>query len=110
MMEIIDEEPVPAAEARNSLSKKKDEENLSYEQKICMDFLEKNVDIPVTKAREAMKKLQNVGRVKARQAAVLVNIMPEDRDEVRLVFSKETMNLSQDEIDEIIEIIDQYRE
>lgn len=108
-MKVIDEESVPAAEARNSLSKKKDDENLSYEQKICIDFLGKNVKMNVTDTRDAMKELQEVGRIKPRQAAMLVNILPENRDEVRLVFSKETMNLSQEEMDEIIDIIDKYR-
>lgn len=108
-MEIKNEKPVPAAEARNTMSKKKDEE-LAYEQKICMDFLEKNVNMNVTDAREAMKELQEVGRVKPSQAAVLINIMPEEKSDIRLIFSKERTSLSDENMEEILEILDQYRE
>ncbi|MFP4116981.1 MAG: RNA polymerase Rpb4 family protein [Candidatus Aenigmatarchaeota archaeon] len=108
-MEIKSEKPVPAAEARNTMSKKKDED-LAYEQKICMDFLEKNVDINVTDARKAMKELQEVGRVKARQAAALINVMPQEKSDIRLIFSKERTSLSDENMEEILEILDQYRE
>ncbi len=108
-MEIKSEKPVPAAEARNTMSKKKDDD-LAYEQKICMDFLEKNVDINVTDAREAMEKLQEIGRIKARQAAVLINIMPEEKSDIRLIFSKERTSLSDENMDEILKVLDEYRE
>lgn len=88
---------------------KKDEENLTYEQKICTDFLKKNVKMNVTDARKAMKELQEVGRIKPRQAAILLNIQPEDKGEVRLIFSKERTSLSEEEMEEVIEIIDKYR-
>ncbi|MFB6217469.1 MAG: RNA polymerase Rpb4 family protein [Candidatus Aenigmatarchaeota archaeon] len=106
-MDILNERTVPAAEARNSL-RKKDEEEMTYEQKICIDFLRKNVKIPVTKAREAMEELQEVGRIKPRQAAMLINVQPEDRDDVRLVFSKERTSLSEEEMDEVLDIIEEY--
>ena len=107
-MEVINEKPVPAAEARNSM-KKKDEEGLAYEQKICTDFLKKNVDINVTDAREAMKELQDIGRIKTRQAAILINIMPEEKSDIRLIFSKERTNLSEDDMEDILEVLDKYR-
>lgn len=106
-MKIQDERPVPAAEARNSL-KKRDEEEMTYEQKICTDFLKKNVKILVTDARKAMKELQEIGRIKPRQAAMLINAQPKDRDDVRLVFSKERTSLSEDEMDEVLETIQKY--
>ncbi len=109
-MKVIKEKPVPSAEARNTMSKKKDEEDLAYEQKICMDFLVKNIDINVTDARKAMKELQEVGRIKARQAAILINIMPSEKSDIRLIFSKERMSLSDEDMEKIIGILDKYRE
>lgn len=107
-MEVLDEKAVPAAEARNSL-RKKDEEGMSYEQKICIDFLKKNVDINVTDVREAMKELQDVGRIKGRQAAMIINTMPGDKDDMRLLFSKERTSLSDDQIEAALEVVDKYR-
>lgn len=107
-MDVLNEKNVPAAEARNSLSKK-DEEEMSYEQKICLDFLKKNVKINVTDARDAVKELQDIGRIKERQAAMIINTMPENRDDVRLLFSKERTSLSEEEMDEVLEVVDKYR-
>ncbi len=108
-MEVIEKKPVPAAEARNSMSKKKGDENLSYEQKICMDFLQKNVDMNVTDARKLMKDIQEVGRIKARQAAMIINIMPKEKSGLRLIFSKERTSLSEDQMEKVLEILDKYR-
>ncbi len=107
-MKIKNEKPVPAAEARNTMSKKKDED-LAYEQKICMDFLDKNVDINVTDARKAMDELQEVGRIKPRQAAILINILPKEKGDIRLIFSKERTSLSEENMEDVLEILDKYR-
>ncbi|MFB6088652.1 MAG: RNA polymerase Rpb4 family protein [Candidatus Aenigmatarchaeota archaeon] len=106
-MEVLNEEEVPAAEARNSL-KKRNDEDLKYEQKICLDFLKKHVDIQVTKARKMMNELEDVGRIKPHQAAMIVNILPEDKEDVRLLFSKERTRLKEEEMDKILEIVDEY--
>ncbi|MFB6075705.1 MAG: hypothetical protein ABEK17_01035 [Candidatus Aenigmatarchaeota archaeon] len=106
-MEVLNEEEVPAAEARNSL-KKRNDEDLKYEQKICLDFLKKHVDIQVTKARKMMNELENVGRIKPHQAAMIVNILPENKEEVRLLFSKERTRLKEEEMDKILEIVEEY--
>lgn len=106
-MEIIKEEPVPAAEARNSL-RKRDPENLNYEQKICNDFLRQHVKLPVTKARKLVKELLEVGRMKPHQAVTIVNILPESKDDIRLIFAKERTTLKEEEMEEILRIVGKY--
>lgn len=106
-MKILNEEEVPAAEARNSL-KKRNKEGLKYEQKICLDFLSKHVKLLVTKSRKMMDELLEVGRLKPHQAAMIVNILPSTKDEVRLIFAKERTRLKKEEINKILDIVNKY--
>jgi len=106
-MKKISEVYVPAAKALGSLKKRKTE-NLTYEQKICLDFLKKHIKISDKKAEEMMNELQKVGRVDARQASMIVNNLPTTKDDVNLIFSKERTALKDDEIKKIIEIVNKY--
>ncbi|RLJ01612.1 MAG: DNA-directed RNA polymerase subunit F [Candidatus Aenigmatarchaeota archaeon] len=106
-MEILKEEAIPAVEAKNSLQKR-DKDSLTYEQKIALDFLKKNVKINVTDARKMFNELLEVGRVKPHQAAMVVNILPKTKDDVKLIFAKERLVLNDEEINRILEIVKKY--
>lgn len=107
-MEVIKREAIPAAEARNRLKKLEKAKEPAYEQKITIEFLKKNIKTLVTNSRKMMQELESVGRVKKRQASMIVNIMPENEDEVRMIFSKERMRIKSDEVKKILEIVKKY--
>lgn len=106
-MEIKSEKFVPASEVLNSLKKRK-VKDLTYEQKICLDFLKKYVKIGVDKSRELMEELQKIGRISERQASMIVNILPITKDEVRLIFSKERTMPKDEELKKIAETVKKY--
>ena len=106
-MEKISECFVTAAEARSSLEKR-DIENLIYEQKICLDFLKKHIHMSVEAARELVKELQCIGRINERQASVITNILPNTKDDVKFIFSKERTTLSDDEINKVLDTVKKY--
>lgn len=106
-MRKLSEYFVTAAEARSSLEKR-DVENLTYEQKICLDFLKKHVQMPVEKAKELMKELQKIGRIDARQASMITNLLPKTKEDVKLIFSKERTTLSDAEITKVLETVKKY--
>ena len=106
-MEIKSERFVPAPEALNSL-KKRDVENLTYEQKICLDFLQKHVKLDVESSRKLMEELQQIGRITERQASMIVNILPTTKDEVRLIFAKERTMPRDEELAKIAETVNKY--
>ncbi len=106
-MKKISESFVSAAEARESLEKR-DIEKLTYEQKICLDFLKKHVHLSAERAREMMEELQKIGRIDARQASMIVNLLPKTKDDVKLIFSKERTTLSDDEINKVLSTVNKY--
>ena len=108
-MRKISEYFVTASEARGSLEKR-DVEKLTYEQKICLDFLKKHINLPAEKARDMMKELHNIGRIDERQASMIVNILPKTKDDVKLIFSKERTTLSDEEINKVLETVKRYAE
>ena len=108
-MKKISECFVSAAEARESLEKR-NVEKLTYEQKICLDFLKKHIHLPADKAREMMKELQKIGRIDARQASMITNLLPKTKDDVKIIFSKERTTLSDEEINKVLETVKKYAE
>ena len=106
-MKKLSESFVTAAEARDSLAKR-DIDKLTYEQKICLDFLKKYITISVEDSKKLMNELQDIGRIDERQASMIVNIMPVNKDEVKLVFSKERMTLSDEELNKVAETVKKY--
>ncbi|MCD6477902.1 MAG: DNA-directed RNA polymerase subunit F [Candidatus Aenigmarchaeota archaeon] len=108
-MKKISEVYVPAPEALNSLKKRKAEE-LTYEQKICLDFLKKHTKLNVSKSRELMEELQKIGRIDARQASMIINIMPKTKEDIKLIFLKERTIPRDNEIEKILEVVNKYAE
>lgn len=106
-MKKLSESYVTAVEARNSLEKR-NVEKLTYEQKICLDFLKKHFHMSVEDIRKMVKELQNIGRIDSRQASLIANIMPETKEDVGLIFSKERTILSDDETNKILETVKKY--
>ncbi len=106
-MRKLSESFVTASEARVSLEKR-EVEKLTYEQKICLDYLKKYYGVSGEKSREMVTELQKIGRIDERQASIIANLMPKSKEEVKLIFSKERTTLSDDETAKVLEIVNKY--
>lgn len=106
-MKIKSKNFIPTPEVLNSLKKRK-VKDLTYEQKICLDFLKKHVKMKVTDARKLMEELQEIGRINERQASMVVNILPTTKDEVKLIFSKERTTPKDEELKKIADTVKKY--
>lgn len=92
-----DEKFVTAAEAKQILEKKAEERELGYEQKNALEYLKKFVKMSPAKAKELREELAGIERLKERQVAAIVDYLPENEDELRLLFAGEITALSEDE-------------
>jgi len=63
---------------------------------------------PSKKARELAKKLMQIGKVDEKQACKMADLLPKEREEVVAIFAKETYIPSEDEIEQILEVIREY--
>jgi DNA-directed RNA polymerase subunit F len=103
-MKIIEKQEIPDAEAKLVLEERKKQGELVYEQKICLDFLEKAVKMKKAELEDMKKQLSEIEILKPRHIALLINNMPTTEDEVKQIFAKERTNLKKEEISKIIEI------
>ncbi|MFH0832950.1 MAG: hypothetical protein V1900_04485 [Candidatus Aenigmatarchaeota archaeon] len=107
-MEIMNEEEVSIHDAKNIMEKRKDEKELVYEQKICLEYLEKVSKLPQAKLKSMIEELNGIAILKSRYISLILNMMPDTEDEVNMLFSKERTNLKKEEIKQIIDIVKKY--
>jgi DNA-directed RNA polymerase subunit F len=108
-METIGEEDVDIVKATEIMNKKKEEKDLVYEQKICLDYLEKIPKVKQSKLKEMVEELSKISILKNRYIVLIVNVMPDTEEEVEALFSKERTNLKKEEITQIAQIVRKYK-
>lgn len=108
-MKIIEEKSVSYPEARKLLEKKEAEKELGYEQKNALEHLRKFSKLSEKKAKEMEEGLGKIERLKPRHIISIINIMPEDMDDLKVLFSSEVINLSEDEKKQILSTVKKFR-
>lgn len=105
-MDIISEKLVPDVEAKRILEERKKEVGeLKYEQKNALEILKKFVKIDTKKAEELIEELKKIDKLRDRHIIAIVNALPQDTDDLRVVLQKEYSSLSKEEIELILQII-----
>lgn len=109
-MEIKSEEPITLAEAEALLKKRKEEE-MRYEQKASYEYVHKFSELSKKEAKELVEKLLDLDLVKVKKehAVKIADLLPENKDDLRAIFAKERFSLKSDEMEQILEVVDQYR-
>lgn len=101
-MKILKEKEISAYEAKEYLKDLNDEE-ISFEQKITKDFLNKYYKFDEKIFNEVREALENM-QLKQHQIAMILNVLPEDEDQVKAIFAKERNFPTDDQIKQIIEL------
>lgn len=104
-MEIIKEEFSDVVEAKKLLEEKNKNKELAYEQKICLDYLEKTTTIKPEDAKKLKEELSKIEILKPRYISLILNILPETENEVNALFSKEMTKLKKDEVQKIVQAV-----
>lgn len=108
--EVKEETPITFPEALEMLGDRKEEKELEFEQRLAYDYLQKFSLLPLEKAKELIQDLLEIEKIRKHQAVILANNMPEIKQDIRLIFSKERTSLREEAIEKILEIIEEYRE
>jgi DNA-directed RNA polymerase subunit F len=104
------EKPVTLAEALEILEKQKERGELGYAQRLTYDYAQKFAKITAKKAKELAGELLKLGNLNERQVVALVDLMPETKEDIQLIFVKERTKLEDKEIEKVLELIKKYRE
>ncbi len=107
--EVLEEKSISFAETFDILEEKKKEEELEFEQRLAYDFVQKFSQLPVEETKEMMEELLDIPKIRKHQAVILANNMPETKEDIRLIFAKERTTLREETVEDILEIINNYR-
>lgn len=105
MEEILKERLVTNPEAKDLLKARSKEIGLGYEQKNALDYLKKYDKLTEKKAEKLMKELEKIPKLREKQIISIVNILPEDNDDLRLILEKDYNSLTDEEKKLILESI-----
>jgi DNA-directed RNA polymerase subunit F len=106
----VKERPVPMAEVLKVLEKEKKGGELEYGQRLTYDYTQKFAKLNPKQVEELKAELLKIEKIREHQAVALVDLMPETKEDVELIFSKERTRLEEDEIKNILKLINKYRE
>lgn len=98
------------SEARAILEARESIAEPLYEQRIALDIIHKFTKITEEQGLEMLNRLEEgVPRIKEDNIVKIIDIMPTDKEDLNLIFSKERIILTDDEVNKILEIVDNYR-
>jgi len=103
MFEILKEKLVTDAEAKKIITERKKEIELGYEQKNTYDYLKKYINLTEKKAKSLIEELGKIPKLREKQIIDIVNILPKDNDDLRLILQKDYNNLAEEEKKLILE-------
>jgi len=103
-MKVDDEQIILWAQAKKILADLEKDRTLGYEQKNALEQLKKFSKIPKKDVEELKTKLGKIEKLKEKHIIALINMLPRDADEVKLLFANEPINLSEDERKKIASI------
>ena len=100
--------PVSMTEAKDILSSREKRKELSYEQKLAFEHLSKFTKLKTEDAKKLSEELSNVLRMSPETLVQILNFLPKNADELRMIFSREKFSLKEDEINKILEIVKKF--
>lgn len=104
-MNIKEEKSVSWVEAKKVLSEKEGNRELVYEQKNALEHLRKFCKIPEKKFEKMVEELRGMEKLKERHIVSIINFMPENQNELRVLFANERLVLTDDDKKKILKIV-----
>jgi DNA-directed RNA polymerase subunit F len=108
-MEVKDEKVTSWIEAKKILMKMEKEKELGYEQKNALEHLRKFCKTPELKAEKILNELRKIEKLKDKHIVNILNFLPENLDDVRIIFANERVVLTEDDKKKILKIVKDNR-
>ncbi len=104
-MEVLEEKFVPQSESKKILKEKAKLKELAYEQKNALEFLDKFVKVNPKEADEVIGQLREIEKLQDKHMVAILDFLPENEDDLRLLFSNEIITLNEEEKKKILEVV-----
>ena len=108
MEDIVKETLITNTQAKEILKERKKEVEFGYEQKNSYDYLKKYDKLTLKRTEELIEKLKEVKKLRERQIIAITNVMPTDKDDLRLILEKDYNLLTEDEKNLILEDVKKF--
>ncbi|SRR3989338_8068661 len=107
MTKIIEENPVSMLRVKEIFSKKKE---LSERENRLKDYINVFCKLDKKKEEELRKKLNslNVSRLKERHIVKIIDVLPEDMDDLKVLVAGEPLGLKQEDMKKIVEVVKEF--
>ncbi len=105
-MKIVEEKFISYPRAKKMLEEREKEGELSYEQKSSLEHLRKFSKLEGDE--KIAEELQSVEKLREDLIVKIINNLPKTADEVKTLFQKDVIDLSDGDIAKIIEITKKY--
>ena len=106
--EVIKTEPIPSSEVKKVLEEFADENELNYQQNVTLNHLARFKRYSAEDAEEIYNKLIEEFGLRERVAVHIVDLVPEDLADMRLIFAKEPSKTTKEDMEKILEMLEQY--
>ena len=107
-MDIKDEKFVSWFEAKKVLEKKAKEKELGYEQKNALEHLRKFSKLPQKAADGLMAELDKIERLKEKHKIAIVDMLPRDEEELRMLFGNDIVTVSDEDKKKIVSLVKKF--
>ena len=106
---IIETEAIPSAKVKEILEEFSQDNELNYEQNLTLNHLARFKKFSAEDSEEIMEKLaQEHPNLRTRAIVHIVDLVPKDFADLRLIFAKEPYQPDKEEMEQILELLGQY--
>jgi len=112
--EKVDEEYLTVAETKEILADIETERaadetrEMRYELARALEHVNRFATLEPQESREFVDELLELEKVDEQTAYKIVDLKPQDRDELRAIYAQERFSLSGDELDDVIDVVKKY--
>ena len=106
--EVIESEPIAGVKVKEILEEYSENNELTYEQNITLNHLSRFKRFSLEDSEEIIEKLENDFNLRPKVAVHIVDLVPQDLADLRLIFAKEPKQVDKEEMEKILELLEQY--
>ena len=105
---VIKKEEIPGVTVKETLEEFSQEYELNYEQNVTLNHLARFPRYSAEDTEKIIAELQSELGLRHKVAVHIVDLIPKDIDDLRLIFAKEPIQINKDEMEKILDILNQY--
>lgn len=106
---VLKKEEIPGVEVKEAIEEFSEEYELNYEQNVTLNHLARFPRYSSEDAEKIIAELEEKVGLRRKVAVHIVDLIPKDLSDLRLIFAKEPTQIDKDKMQDILDILDQYQ-